>query len=198
MAQFNLQPQALHGPGILGNLTNNNPIPACTLCKLAYIQMASTMTDEIAALTEDAHGPWACFFMAIKDDLENYHLYNATGSLCPIPDKAFYPTPATLALQYYLSATGVLTVTTLSIGDGSTMSDACTGSPVCQPITFCNNQRLVDQAQPRVYIHWCFLKSSPPEVTHYDLLTNHSVHNVGLQNDHNMSRKSLKWMVKNV
>ncbi|KAL4077524.1 hypothetical protein J3A83DRAFT_4368867 [Scleroderma citrinum] len=103
MAQFNLQPQALHGPGILGNLTNNNPIPACTLCKLAYIQMASTMTDEIAALTEDAHGPWACFFMAIKDDLENCHLYNATGSLCPIPDKAFYPTPATLALQYYLS-----------------------------------------------------------------------------------------------
>ncbi|KAL4076156.1 hypothetical protein J3A83DRAFT_4370348 [Scleroderma citrinum] len=136
------------GPGVPGNPTSDNLIPTCALHELSYVWMALAMMDEIAALTGDTRGPWACVFMAIKDDLENRHLYNATGSLWPIPNEAFHPTPTTPVLRYYLLATGAMSATTSGIGDGSTMSKDLTGSPECQPVTFHNNQRLVDWAWP--------------------------------------------------
>ncbi|KAL4071791.1 hypothetical protein V8B97DRAFT_1915601 [Scleroderma yunnanense] len=102
LAQFNLQFWTLHGPRVPGTPLPDNPIPAYTLHNLTYFQMAATMADEIVALTGDAHGPWVCFFMAIKDDPANQHLYNVTASLHPVPDEVFFPIPVTPALHYYL------------------------------------------------------------------------------------------------
>ncbi|KAL4067128.1 hypothetical protein V8B97DRAFT_2009505 [Scleroderma yunnanense] len=101
--QFQFWIRALCRPSIPRSPLPDNSIPAHTLHDLTYVQMAAAMTDKIVALTGNAHRQWVHFFMAIKDDPVNWHLYNTTASLCPILDKAFYPTPTTPALHYYLS-----------------------------------------------------------------------------------------------
>ncbi|KAL4063760.1 hypothetical protein V8B97DRAFT_1914117 [Scleroderma yunnanense] len=102
MGQLNIQLQVLHGPGVPRTPLLDNPIPSHALHDLTYVWMASAMTNKIIALTGNDQGPWVWFFMAIKDNKVNQHLYNTTASLWPISNEAFYPTPATLALCYYL------------------------------------------------------------------------------------------------
>ncbi|KAL4062784.1 hypothetical protein V8B97DRAFT_2012247 [Scleroderma yunnanense] len=94
---------SLHGPGTSGMPLPNNPLLASTLQDLAYVHTAATMADTIASVTSDSKWDWAHFFMAVKDDPVNHHLYNATATQHPILDQAFHPIVASPALCYYLT-----------------------------------------------------------------------------------------------
>ncbi|KAL4079866.1 hypothetical protein V8B97DRAFT_1914018 [Scleroderma yunnanense] len=95
--------QSLCGPGQPGMPLPNNPIPASHLQDLTYIRMASAMADAITQVTGDDHTPWAQFFMVVKDDPVNQHLYNTMATLHPLPDQAFQPLVINTSLWYYLA-----------------------------------------------------------------------------------------------
>ncbi|KAL4072357.1 hypothetical protein V8B97DRAFT_1917148 [Scleroderma yunnanense] len=70
---------------------------------LTYVHMASAMANAIAQVTRDSHTSWACFFMAMKDNPINQHLYNTTRTQYPLPDHAFHPVVVDVSLWYYLA-----------------------------------------------------------------------------------------------